>query len=393
MAKHFISYTEEEGAALARRLHEALETGPPPIPVWLDHHEIQTLQDWDTEVGKALKACLSLLFVMTHQSVEDAQCASEWTQALRYNKPVILLKLHPDAETPFDLTPREPIDFTGALESNTRFKSGLTRLRKRLLSLYSPEGVYQTLKERLADYQRDLRNAPDAAARRRIKKEIDNITREITDGDAAARSIMKSIDRHQERQQPRKRKSAKPAAVRPGRAVGIKVRGVEQSERARSVLQPKNQSSRIFICYRRDDSSGHAGRLHDRLSEVFNEDQVFMDIDTIEPGDDFVSTIEEAVGSCSILLAIIGKRWLGSVDDAGKRRLDNDEDFVRLEISSALNRNVRVIPVLVQGASMPSSRDLPESLAKLARLSALDVSDTRWKYDLERLVETLRKRL
>jgi len=106
--------------------------------------------------------------------------------------------------------------------------------------------------------------------------------------------------------------------------------------------------SRIFISYRRDDSGGWAGRLYDRISQHFGRDHVFMDIDTIEPGLDFVEVIEQAVGSCDALLALIGRQWLTLTDDDGQRRLDNPEDFVRLEIAAALVRNIRVIPVLVQ---------------------------------------------
>jgi len=149
--------------------------------------------------------------------------------------------------------------------------------------------------------------------------------------------------------------------------------------------------SRIFISYRRDDSAGYAGRLYDRLSQRFGGDQIFMDIDTIEPGLDFVEVIEKAVGSCDVLIALIGRQWLTIADATGRRRLDNPEDFVRLEIATALDRNIRVIPVLVRGATMPRSTDLPDVLKKLSRRNALEISDTRFHYDVDRLIETLEK--
>jgi hypothetical protein len=134
--------------------------------------------------------------------------------------------------------------------------------------------------------------------------------------------------------------------------------------------------AKIFISYRRDDSGGWAGRLYDRLSQHFGRDNVFMDIDTIEPGLDFVEVIGQAVGSCDALIALIGKQWLTLTDDAGRRRLDDPEDFVRLEIAAALARNIRVIPALVQGARMPRSPDLPDVLRMLARRNAHEISDT-----------------
>jgi len=118
-----------------------------------------------------------------------------------------------------------------------------------------------------------------------------------------------------------------------------------------------SQMNGIFISYRRDDSAGHAGRLFDRLVARFGKRAVFMDVEGIEAGVDFVETIEMAVGGCDVLLAVIGRSWLDSRDSEGKRRLDDDQDFIRLETSAALARNVRVIPVLVEGARMPRAAE------------------------------------
>jgi len=103
---------------------------------------------------------------------------------------------------------------------------------------------------------------------------------------------------------------------------------------------------KIFISYRRDDSSSSAGRLYDRLITHFPSNQIFMDVDNLDPGVDFVKAIEESVGSCDVLIAVIGRRWFS--DEEGRRRLDNSEDFVRIEIATALKRGIRVIPVLAK---------------------------------------------
>ena len=155
----------------------------------------------------------------------------------------------------------------------------------------------------------------------------------------------------------------------------------------------QSASSAIFISYRRGESTPYAGRLYDRLADHFGEDRVFMDLDTIEPGDDFVEVITNYVSSCSILIALIHKTWLDVKDDENRQRLHNPEDFVRLEISIALQRGIRVIPVLVQGASMPRSQDLPEALAMLSRRNALELSDSRFSYDVNRLIKVLEKNL
>jgi hypothetical protein len=150
------------------------------------------------------------------------------------------------------------------------------------------------------------------------------------------------------------------------------------------------ERAKIFVSYRRDDCAGHAGRLYDRLCDRFGANRIFMDVDSIEPGEDFVEVIDKTVGSCNILLAVIGREWLSSSLD-GKRRLDDSADFVRLEIATALRREIRVIPVLVQGAAMPEAKDLPDDLKRLARRNALDVDDLHWHAGIERLIGTIEK--
>src|ERR1044071_1152603 len=155
-------------------------------------------------------------------------------------------------------------------------------------------------------------------------------------------------------------------------------------------MQPSSNHpfSGIFVSYRRDDAAGHAGRLVDRLVEHFGQDRIFMDIDAIEPGEDFITVIENAVGSCNILLAVIGRNWNSA---SGSGRLDNPNDFVRLEVATALRRDIRVVPVLVQRATMPKAQDLPEDLVKLTRRNAVELTDLRWQTDVDQLIGVLEK--
>lgn len=148
-------------------------------------------------------------------------------------------------------------------------------------------------------------------------------------------------------------------------------------------------SARIFISYRRDDSRGDAGRLTDDLKKFFGSNRTFRDIETIEPGVDFVEALNRAVSQCPVLLAIIGPNWLSAKDSEGRRRLDDVNDFIRLEIGTALRRNIRVIPVLVGGAAMPKAEELPADLQTLARRQAYELSDRRWEFDVDHLVESL----
>jgi hypothetical protein len=146
----------------------------------------------------------------------------------------------------------------------------------------------------------------------------------------------------------------------------------------------------IFISYRREDSAGSAGRIYDRLRHHFSAEDLFIDVDTVQPGVDFIVAIETAVRSCDVLIAIIGTRWLDVTDRHG-RRIDNPDDLVRTEVLTALKSGIRVIPVLVNGANMPHSQDLPEPLRPLTRRAAVEVGHTRFDADMDFLVKALKK--
>jgi TIR domain len=147
----------------------------------------------------------------------------------------------------------------------------------------------------------------------------------------------------------------------------------------------------VFISYRRQDTPHLAGRLYDRLGEHFGQERVFMDVDSIEPGLDFAEVIRGAVSSSAVMLVLIGDKWLTTTDSRGRQRLDNPDDYVRLELESALAREMRVIPVLVEGAAMPGSQELPGSLAGLARRNALEVTHGRFSADAERLISVIER--
>jgi len=142
-----------------------------------------------------------------------------------------------------------------------------------------------------------------------------------------------------------------------------------------------------FISYRREDAAGYAGRLRESLERRLGASRVFRDVDTLRPGQDFVQAIESRLNDCRVMLAVIGREWVGARDMTGNRRLDEPYDFVRLEIAAALTRpNVLVVPVLVEGASMPVSAELPENIRPLARRHAVTVRDETWDADVDRLV-------
>jgi TIR domain len=156
---------------------------------------------------------------------------------------------------------------------------------------------------------------------------------------------------------------------------------------------PEAEGGRIFVSYRRQETSHLAGRLSDLLAYRFGEGQVFIDVDAIEPGVDFADEITRAVATCRVLLAVIGPNWLSATDERGRRRLDDPDDIVRLEIQAALDRGVRVIPIMVEGAVMPGRQDLPECLASLARRHALTMRHESFRSDAGRLVTAIERLL
>lgn len=149
---------------------------------------------------------------------------------------------------------------------------------------------------------------------------------------------------------------------------------------------------KIFLSYRREDSRHATGRIYDRLSGVFGEQNVFKDVDSLPLGIDFRRELNDQVARCDVLLAVIGDDWLGASDDAGKSRLADEADFVRIEIEAALKRDIPVVPILVGDAEVPTAKDLPEPLTGLAFRNGTRLRDDPFFHtDMERLIRALQQ--
>lgn len=150
----------------------------------------------------------------------------------------------------------------------------------------------------------------------------------------------------------------------------------------------------IFISYRRNDAAYVTGHINDRLCKEFGPESIFTDVDNIALGVDFRSVLDEKVGQCQILLAVIGDHWLKAKNQEGKLRLHDPADFVRIEIESALQRGIPVIPLLVAGTIMPSKGDLPESLQDLSFRNGTQIRPVPdFHADIDRLIHSLKKHL
>lgn len=149
--------------------------------------------------------------------------------------------------------------------------------------------------------------------------------------------------------------------------------------------------SKIFINYRKDDSPWNSLALYQELIRHFGKDNIFKDFNTILPGADFVESIEEALKSCDVLLVLISESWANIKDKNGNLRINNDDDFVRIEIATALKQNIKVIPVLFDNAVLPHASELPEDLKNLSRRQSIEIDKTRFEADTTKLVETIKK--
>jgi small GTP-binding protein len=154
---------------------------------------------------------------------------------------------------------------------------------------------------------------------------------------------------------------------------------------------PDQTMSGVFISYRREESSGYAGRIYAWLKEQLDEDQVFMDIEGIGPGEDYAAAIRTRIASSQLVLVIIGPRWVQVTDGRGRPRLKQPDDLVAAEVATAISKGVQVVPVLVGGAAIPNRRDLPRALAELTNRNALEVSDKFFDQSMEALAQHLRK--
>jgi hypothetical protein len=154
--------------------------------------------------------------------------------------------------------------------------------------------------------------------------------------------------------------------------------------------QGQDDTARLFLCYRREDTQDAAGRLHDRLIGAYGSGRVFMDIDSVPLGADFVEHVTTQIARCSAVVVMIGKRWL-TIKDRKRRRLDYEDDLVRAEVRAALQKSIPVIPIVVQNASMPRADDLPEDIRPLARRNGIQLRPDHWKEGVDRLLKELDK--
>jgi hypothetical protein len=353
----FISYSAADGLDFATKLADELQGRHPFIKVWFDKHDLSSSTDWDEQISDAIRTCKCFIFVLSNDSTSlGSVCKEEWTYALKYKKPIIPIRIQTNVQIPFRLGRRQFIDFS------TNFDVGIAKLRQYITDLDSPHGYINELKNRLADAEKDLQRANEIE-QSRIRYDIEDIQSQIKLQEVIVNNPKSSRSNEDQINQNR--------------------------HLSNTIEQPVH---RIFISYRRADSADVTGRIYDRLIQVYKRDFVFKDVDSIPLGVDFREYLRRMVSISTTFIAIIGKSWEGAQDDNGNRRLDDPDDFVRIEIASALARNIPVIPVFVQNSSMPVADKLPEDLKNLCYRNGVSVRpDPDFHNDMDRLINGLSK--
>ncbi|MCP5102957.1 MAG: toll/interleukin-1 receptor domain-containing protein, partial [bacterium] len=212
---YFMSYSRQDAGDFVLELHDALEAGPPPIPMWIDRRDIKPGDDWDCQIVDAIKICNGLIFLMTKDSVDpQSVCRAEWTRALKYKKPIIPLLLLPGIEVPLQLENIQYIDF------HKDFDAALAKLRDHLAWLKTPKGILHQLKYRLTSAKRDLQRAPSETTQWRIEDEIKILRKHVTQQQSivnnpqkAVKHVKESISRRIDRERQSK-KSSKTISVK-----------------------------------------------------------------------------------------------------------------------------------------------------------------------------------
>ena len=154
----------------------------------------------------------------------------------------------------------------------------------------------------------------------------------------------------------------------------------------------ERRMTKVFLSYRREDSGGYAGRIQDQLVQALGSDILFMDVDAIPLGANFVRVLHDEVAKCEVLLAVIGRNWLDARDEHGNHRLEIANDFVKVEIGAALQRDIPVVPILVDGARIPDARQLPKELEELSLRNGIEVRLASFHEDVSRLIHRLKTR-
>src|SRR5262249_26477230 len=356
--KVFISHSRTDSAAFAEQLAAALEIAG--FAPFLDNGEMTI--GWDVRLGALIEFSDAVVFVVSPEAVKSERVSWEVDRTIELSKPLLPVIFKP---VPLHDIPEKLRDLLFV-----RFDIG--------------RGIARPIAELADALSMDL----DWIREHRWLGQL------ATHWDGRGRPESPLL-RGDDLNAAKKWMSAcKVAAVFAPEITDVQHAFIEASEKAEAArLAGDRRTSplaKVFISYRREDSKWPARQLYNSFLRHLPHGQVFIDIDSIPPGADFVEILEQQVGACEIVLALIGPGWIGNADPkTGRRRLDNPKDFVRIEICAALSRGIPVVPVLLDGTPMPEVDQLPEDMRMLTRKQAEIVAYHTFETDVNRLIRRL----
>lgn len=395
--KVYISYSRDD-VDFADQLDDALQLVG--FDTSVDRHGIAGGEDWRTRLGGLLRDADTIVFVLSPASVKSDICAWEVGEAVRLSKRIFPIVCRPldGAAPPAALARLNYVFFySEAKLPGSGFGAGLRALVTALNTDLDWLREHTRLLQRATEWEvagratNRLLSGEDVAAAKAWAAQSPKGAPKPTElhlaflrasEDGEGRRLDEIAVLVEERQK----------AIEENRRLVLEL----EAAKARAELAERGGqhevrgTTKIFISYRRDDSAGTAGRVHDRLEREFGPDLLFMDVDAIPLGANFVKVLRNEVSKCDILLAVIGPNWLDARDQQSNRRLDNPDDPVRIEIAAALRRDIPVIPILVDGARGPSKDSLPDDVKELALRNWLDVRHASFHRDMDRLVRSLK---
>jgi TIR domain len=397
----YISYARPDwpkADSLAQRLRDSGHS------VWVDTDLMGGQSWWDTILDR-IRESDAFIAVLSRSSLKSGACQAERGYAARLGKPVLPIIIEPfRTETlPSDILQLQIVDYSQADETAAfRLLGAIMRLPSpQPLPVPLPEPPYVpsspwanlvdqvgaptlSLDQQLAIVARleDALGPDSGPADRHTALGLLSQMERRTDLYAVVGRRIESLKQNTRNSPAWSSYPADPGPAQPSGYSGTS--GSQQHK-------PDLSSRGIFLSYRREDAGPYARLLKSELSQRIPDARIFMDLDSIEAGLDFAEVIRGAVDSCVVLVALIGHQWATLLDEEGRRRLDNEDDYVRFEVHAALERGVRVIPVLVDGAKALREQQLPSELQKLARLNALKLSYDRYEYDAGKLSDVIKR--
>jgi hypothetical protein len=370
----------------------------------LDRHQLTEGEEWKRRLGHLIADSDTIIFVLSPSSAQSQICAWEVDEAVRLRKRVVPVVHRPleNVQPPLVLSALNYIFFySEAKAPGSGFGHALAQLVNALNTDSAWIREHTRFLQRAVEWDgggrsdNRLLSGPDLA---RATAWLARRPKYAPEPTALHFEFIQASEAHEKtRVSAERQRVTEVASLQAAREAALKqaekaLNEAEELKRKLEVIR-KKPGRCVFVSYRRADSQVYAGRISDWLFRGGLRGRIFMDVDTIQKGRDFVNVLDDYLAQCGVMLVLIGHNWLATTDETGRRRLNDPADFVRREVSIALTRGVTVIPVLLDGAQLPAADQLPNELKPLARHQSFSVTHEYFSRDIRDLLTRIRRDL